>query len=102
MLEPRVCRLGKAEFVPRSATRQYCSRACGVRHPASRVPRPETRKVARPPYDQPMAELSAGSFCAVARRHGVSDNAVRKWVGRYEAERERGDEPPGSIEQSAA
>ena len=36
-----------------------------------------------------MADLAATNFCAVGRKYGVSDNAVRKWVRWYEAERER-------------
>jgi transposase-like protein len=35
-----------------------------------------------------MAELEATSYCAVGRKYGVSDNAVRKWVRFYERERE--------------
>lgn len=31
-----------------------------------------------------MSELAASSWSAVARRYGVSDNAVRKWVRWYE------------------
>jgi transposase-like protein len=34
-----------------------------------------------------MADLAATSFCAVGRKYGVSDNAIRKWVRWYEAER---------------
>jgi transposase-like protein len=48
------------------------------------VPRPETRKVERPPYDVLMAELAASNYSAVGRKYGVSDNAVRKWVRWYE------------------
>jgi len=36
-----------------------------------------------------VAELEASSFSAVGRKHGVSDNAVRKWIRWYEADRER-------------
>jgi transposase-like protein len=31
------------------------------------------------------------SYCAVGRKYGVSDNAVRKWIRMYE--REAGSEP---------
>jgi hypothetical protein len=34
-----------------------------------------------------LAEVAATSWSAVGRRYGVSDNAVRKWVRAYEAER---------------
>jgi transposase-like protein len=50
---------------------------------------PEYRRVSRPPYEQLLAEIEATSYCAVGRKYGVSDNAVRKWVRFYERERER-------------
>ena len=57
------------------------------------VPHPEARKVERPSYEQLLADLRSMSFLAVARKDGVSDNAVRKWLKWYEhqAERERND-----------
>ena len=72
-------------------TQRYCSRACGVRWDRSVArgrPKLSLRKVERPPYEQLMEELEATSYVAVGRRYGVSDNAVRKWVGFYERERE--------------
>ena len=53
------------------------------------MPRPWTRKVKRPPRDQLLREISATSYVAVARKYGVSDNAIRKWVRFYENEIER-------------
>jgi transposase-like protein len=35
-------------------------------------------------------ELQASNYSAVGRKYGVSDNAVRKWVRWYEAERADG------------
>ena len=49
-------------------------------------PKPEFRKVERPPYEKLMAEIEATSYCAVGRKYGVSDNAVRKWLRFYERE----------------
>ena len=40
-----------------------------------------------PPYEQLIAEIEALSFLAVGRRYGVSDNAIRKWLRAYEAEK---------------
>jgi hypothetical protein len=86
--EPRSClRCGK-EFIPNYAANRYCSHACGVHSKGPRTPKPERRKVKRPPYDQLMAELESTSFVAVGRKYGVSDNAVRKWVRSYEYEME--------------
>ncbi|MFL5904717.1 MAG: hypothetical protein ACJ76Q_13045 [Solirubrobacteraceae bacterium] len=64
------------------------------------VAQPERRIVARPPLAQLLAEIEASSWCAVGRKYGVSDNAVRKWVRQYERERERGPPaaPPGQPE----
>lgn len=53
------------------------------------VPRPDSRKVERPPYEQLLEEIEATSYLAVGRKHGVSDNAVRKWVRFYERQLER-------------
>lgn len=79
-------------FVPASSTQRYCSRKCGCRWDRSRLqgnPRPDTRKAERPPYEKLLAEIEATSYCAVGRKYGVSDNAVRKWVRFYEREAER-------------
>lgn len=37
----------------------------------------------RPPKDVLLKELSNSSFLSVAKKYGVSDNAVRKWVRTY-------------------
>lgn len=46
--------------------------------------KPEKRKVERPPYDQLLREIAELGYCAVGRKYGVSDNAIRKWVKMYE------------------
>ena len=51
--------------------------------------RRSSRKVERPPYDQLLAEIAASGYCAVGRRYGVSDNAIRKWVRQYRRENTR-------------
>ncbi len=90
-LGARACQLCQVEFLPRFATQRYCSRSCGMRHPGSTRSHVGQRKVPRPGYQELMAELAATNFSAVGRKHGVSGNAVRKWVRWYEAERERAD-----------
>jgi len=85
-LEPRPCPRCGVDFIPHTASQRYCSRVCGIRHPRSRAPRPERRKVPRPPYEQLVSELRTSSFVAVARRYGVSDSAVHKWVRWYRAQ----------------
>jgi hypothetical protein len=94
-LIPRTCLHCGTEFFPKYRTHRYCSRDCGARwvrnghHPDAGIPRPERRKVPRPPYEQLLREIEDTSYLAVARKYGVSDNAVRKWVRFYERERER-------------
>lgn len=46
-------------------------------------PRIEHRKVVRPTKNELMVLLKETSFCAIGRKYGVSDNAVRKWAKQY-------------------
>ena len=67
---------------------RYCSLRCW--HESAGVPRESTaqRKVPRPSYEQLCADLRELSWVAVGAKYGVSDNAVRKWMRRYEEERD--------------
>jgi DNA-directed RNA polymerase subunit RPC12/RpoP len=38
------------------------------------------RKVIRPRINVLLKELEGSSYCAVGRKYGVSDNAIRKWI----------------------
>jgi HNH endonuclease len=89
-LAARNCKRCGGEYQPKYARQQYCSRACGIRHPRASGPRPAARKVLRPPYEQLMREIADAGWSAVGREYGVSDNAVRKWVRAYERS-----QPPG-------
>lgn len=87
----RRCKRCRQTFLPSNSSQRYCSQACGIRWDRSRLRGrsiPEYRRVSRPPYEQLMAEIKTTSYCAVGRKYGVSDNAVRKWVKFYEQERE--------------
>jgi hypothetical protein len=88
--EHRVCPRCSKAFLVRDRRQRYCSRACGIRWDRRGVTRPGARKAERPPYEQLVAEIAATSWRAVGRKYGVSDNAVRKWVRAYEAERAAG------------
>jgi HNH endonuclease len=92
----RECLRCGGQFVPGADSQRYCSRACGAGGDRAPHPRPESRRVERPPYQQLLAELAATSFSAVGRKYGVSDNAIRKWVCAYEREQayERERAPP--------
>jgi transposase-like protein len=50
------------------------------------VPNPALRRTERPPHDQLLREIKATNYSAVGRKHGVSDNAIRKWLRQYERE----------------
>lgn len=80
----RDCLRCGSSFRPKYRDHRYCSRACGQRAPRSSAPRPALRKVERPPLDQLLDEVKRFGFCAVGRKYGVSDNAIRKWIRAYE------------------
>jgi hypothetical protein len=71
------------EFAPKYGQQRYCSIRCAKRETNS-GPRPHTRKVERPPYEDLLAEIAETGYSAVERKYGVSDNAIRKWVRAYE------------------
>jgi hypothetical protein len=90
----RNCLRCGALFRARHREQKFCSRPCGIRRTrgvgtTEGIPRPETRKVSRPPYEQLLEEIEATSYLAVGRKYGVSDNAVRKWIKWYEREADR-------------
>jgi hypothetical protein len=85
---PARCERCGQTFYPAGPAQRYCSLRCGVHSSGPRRPQPERRKVERPPYEQLVAEIQATSYLAVGRKYGVSDNAVRKWIRRYEEERQ--------------
>jgi hypothetical protein len=82
----RACAACGELFSPRYVQQRHCSLKCGQRHDRAyqRGPRPHTRKVERPSYEQLQTDLSATGYVAVGRKYGVSDNAVRKWLRWYE------------------
>ena len=84
----RQCTLCGRSFRPRNTRQRYCSQECG-RRSSSSAPRPESRKVKRPPYEQLLTEVASLGFRGTASQYGVSDNAVRKWLRQYEKLRAR-------------
>lgn len=82
----RICPGCNQRFEPGHIRHRYCSLRCwGAVGGCKRrgVPKPETRKVRRPPVEQLRADLESASFVAVGRKYGVSDNAIRKWMRWY-------------------
>jgi hypothetical protein len=53
--------------------RKFCSNGCA---------KYGSRKVVRPPVEEICNMLKTMSFCAVGRSFGVSDNTIRKWIGK--------------------
>lgn len=41
------------------------------------------RKVERPSIEILLKEINESSYCAVARKYGVSDNCIRKWIKNH-------------------
>jgi transposase-like protein len=81
-----VCPTCGVAFRRKRGDQRYCSIRCWHASPAFQaVERP--RKVPRPSYVQLVGDLREMSWVAVGAKYGVSDNAVRKWMRRYEAER---------------
>jgi hypothetical protein len=83
----RSCANCGAKFTPGNSKQRHCSQRCGGLSEASRRAQTALRRVERPPYEQLLAEIAADGWSATGRRYGVSDNAIRKWVRQYEAER---------------
>jgi len=88
---------GVRTFPPQLAVRtsgfertfRACQRCCSLRcwHASDAFRAIERRRtVERPPYEQLVADRRELSWVAVGAKYGVSDNAVRKWLRRYERE----------------
>jgi hypothetical protein len=88
-LPRNMCPTCGREFRRRTARQKYCSQRCWHESEACKAikARGRRRKVERPSYEQLLADLRELPWVAVGAKYGVSDNAVRKWVRRYEAER---------------
>jgi hypothetical protein len=78
--ETQTCERCGERFHPRRSSQRYCSVPC-ARRAAAGVPRPATRKVVRPPRQRLLEEVAQYGYRGTGRRYGVSDTAVRKWLG---------------------
>jgi hypothetical protein len=97
----RICPRCGLAFAPRDLHHRFCSQKCFGEVNATKlrgVSRPSTRKVDRPSYEDLIADLKSMSFVAIGRKHGVSDNAVRKWIRWYEYQRGLGATAGGPAE----
>jgi hypothetical protein len=88
-LGDRACERCGTVFRPRSGSQRYCSRDCGMRWDRTGRSLMKQRRVERPPYDQLLAEVAELGWSGTGRKHGVSDNAIRKWVRAYAEQRAR-------------
>ncbi len=84
-----VCPTCEREFRKKGGRQRFCSQACWQASPECKAAKAKARrrKVDRPSYKQLLADLQELSWVAVGAKYGVSDNAVRKWLQRYQAER---------------
>jgi hypothetical protein len=80
---PRICPTCGIAFRCRSGGQRYCSLRCWHHSEARKRIKPRY-KVVRPSYEQLVADLREMTWVAVGAKYGVSDNAVRKWIRRYE------------------
>lgn len=87
-LAPRICPTCGGEFRRKSARQRFCSQRCWQESDECKAlkARAHRRKVERPSYEQLLVDLGELSWVAVGAKYGVSDNAVRKWMRRYERE----------------
>jgi hypothetical protein len=94
-------RCGKS-FRPKYRDNRYCSRTCGQRSTrGSTGPRPNRRKVERPPHDRLLREIRSLGWSAVGRKYGVSDNAIRGWIRAYERDRAPAEGTPSNVAGNA-
>jgi hypothetical protein len=77
-------------YRPQHSRQRFCSRACGQRAKRPYRARPDERRCERPPYEELLAEVAELGWSGTGRKHGVSDNAIRKWVRWYERSGEVG------------
>jgi hypothetical protein len=90
--DPIECARCGTSFVPRSDEQRYCSRSCGSRWIRPPDSHDHLRRAVRPPYEELLAQIEVLGWTGTAAQYGVSDNAIRKWIRRYE--RELSCEPP--------
>jgi len=75
-LKKKICVHCKKKFKPRKIEQKYCSIKCrslfsyGI-------------EGERPNKEQLKKEIETMSWCAIGRKYGVSDNAVRKWAKKH-------------------
>jgi transposase-like protein len=55
--------------------KKYCSYSCSSL---------AQRKAERPSKEQLAVDISENNWCAIGRKYGISDNAVRKWARYYQ------------------
>jgi hypothetical protein len=64
--------------------KKFCSKECHYRFKSDNYIPSLNRKVNRPTMAVLKKDIACMSMCAVGRKYGVSDNAIRKWIKWYE------------------
>ena len=67
----KICKHCGNDYEIKSNSQKYCSNKCS---------KLALRKIKRPPLDVLLKEIEETNYCAVGRKYGVSDNAIRKWI----------------------
>jgi hypothetical protein len=71
----RKCIFCTSEYESNSKKQKYCSHTC---HKLS------LRKCTRPTYEELIDNINEFGYVGAGKKHGVSDNAIRKWIKQYE------------------
>ena len=75
--EPKKC-IGCSKII------KPCNTQCNQCRAKQLFEEGQYRKVERPTYDQLLEDIESMSMLQVGKKYGVSDNAVRKWIKKYE------------------
>lgn len=75
--EKRTCKICDGGYWTIRDEQKFCSVECNSI---------SQRKVERPPYDELKELVDKFNYTRVGRMFGVSDNAIRKWLKKYESE----------------
>ena len=77
-------KISRYKAIPKNSYKKHYSSEChNIDLTWRHRPRLNKRKVIRPSKEELDIMLSSMSYCAVGRKYGVSDNAIRKWIKSY-------------------
>lgn len=68
------CKTCSKQFMQKNKRQEHCCQECA---------KVATRRCKRPSKQELEKLLKRESWCAIGRKYGVSDNAIRKWARQY-------------------